>query len=366
MPKCTNCGELLTDKQVFCSKCGQKVKKKETLSDKMDDVSTSVVEKKGSNTLKILFIIEGAVLVVLPILLFAFASTLSTHKAYTAEEFKELAEKNGYEKLLFEEMTDEEDDAKGTYCAMMKEDTVISYVEAEDEATAEKLFNEEKGVIGAGESTINTEYLSYQLLHTTVEGKVYHMVRIDNTVLYTNYLETANEEEAMAVPNEMGYGLEKDYPMMVYLLIPGLLFIIVLQISLWKLFVKAGYVGWYSLIPIYNFYIITKMVYHKSIFFILFLVMTVILSALPLAMYGAFDLIEKSSVRGITSYLPIYFLLTTALAVMECFFLYRFPKVFGKSKSFSICNILFTPITMQILAFDDSIYDPEEKCDKVM
>lgn len=39
-----------------------------------------------------------------------------------------------------------------------------------------------------------------------------------------------------------------------------IIIIITIIISLWKIFIKAGYKGWYAIIPFYNLYIIQRII----------------------------------------------------------------------------------------------------------
>lgn len=43
-------------------------------------------------------------------------------------------------------------------------------------------------------------------------------------------------------------------------LIPVLVIVVIMLASLWKIYQKAGYQGWEAIIPIYNLYILTKIV----------------------------------------------------------------------------------------------------------
>lgn len=50
--------------------------------------------------------------------------------------------------------------------------------------------------------------------------------------------------------------------------IASLIFYIVLVIANWKIFTKAGEAGWKSIIPIYNGYILYKISWKTSVFWI--------------------------------------------------------------------------------------------------
>jgi hypothetical protein len=52
----------------------------------------------------------------------------------------------------------------------------------------------------------------------------------------------------------------------------GLVFAIVMIASMWKMFVKAGQPGWAAIIPIYNLYILLKIVGRPGWWILLFLI----------------------------------------------------------------------------------------------
>ena len=100
---------------------------------------------------------------------------------------------------------------------------------------------------------------------------------------------------------------------------------VVLIISLWKLFVKAGKPGWASLIPVYNFWVMAEITTNNNIMWFIFI------------------------------FIP--FLNFASYIVM----LLGFAKTFGKSTGFGILTIFFNIITLPILAFGKAEYDPALK-----
>lgn len=90
-------------------------------------------------------------------------------------------------------------------------------------------------------------------------------------------------------------------------------------ICFWRVFEKAGYPGWKSIIPIYNTYVLCDMVWGNGLKMFLLLI--------PIA--------------------NIYFTIKLRLS---------FAKVFGKDVGFGIGMIFLQPIFVGILAFDHSSY----------
>lgn len=95
---------------------------------------------------------------------------------------------------------------------------------------------------------------------------------------------------------------------------------VLLLVSMWVLFKKAGRKGWEAIIPFYN-------------------------------IYTAFDILYGNGIKFLTLLIPIY---NIYVCIKYCF---DFAKVFGKSTGFGF-GILFLPyVFMPILAFSsDSQY----------
>ena len=88
-------------------------------------------------------------------------------------------------------------------------------------------------------------------------------------------------------------------------------------ISFWKVFTKAGKPGWASFIPIYNIWIIFELTGYPGWWSLLLLV-------------------------------PLVNLFPSVIALMAY---YKLGQLFGKSSGFSVCLVLFPYITFPMLAF---------------
>ena len=105
----------------------------------------------------------------------------------------------------------------------------------------------------------------------------------------------------------------------IFFILAVIFFYVLLVIADWKIFSKAGEAGWKSLIPIYNMYILFKIVYGKGIKFLLLLV--------PL--------------------------LGQIIGIVMCF---RLAQVFGKGAGFGVGMLLLPNIFSLILAFGSAEY----------
>lgn len=92
---------------------------------------------------------------------------------------------------------------------------------------------------------------------------------------------------------------------------------IILIVSLWKIFVKAGKKGWISIVPFYNFWV----------------------------------LFEISELDGWLSIIPFVNSICMYIAY------YRLSSKFGKSKLFGVATLFFPFVCLPILAFSSAQYE---------
>ena len=126
---------------------------------------------------------------------------------------------------------------------------------------------------------------------------------------------TTEQYEAMSAATNGGV-----QGLLVVYVIAAIVLCIIYVASMWKLFTKAGEAGWKSLIPIYDVYILFKIVYGNGLKF-LFLIIPVLN-------------------------------VITEIAIML-----RLAKVYGKGAGFGVALFLFSPIALPVLAFGKSEYE---------
>ena len=100
---------------------------------------------------------------------------------------------------------------------------------------------------------------------------------------------------------------------------------VLVYVSLWKVFVKAGKPGWAALIPIYNFWVLYEISFNNNIMWFIFLFIPGL---------------------NIVSFI--------ASLIALC-------KVFNKGVGFIILTILLSGLTVPVLAFGKAEYCPENK-----
>ena len=123
--------------------------------------------------------------------------------------------------------------------------------------------------------------------------------------------------------------------------IASLIFYIVLVIANWKIFTKAGEAGWKSIIPIYNGYILYKISWKTSVFWI-----TVVLALIGGILNGIGN--PVTSVIGV-----ILNIVVIVIGIMQS---YKLSKAFGHAVGFTVGLVLLPPIFTLILGFGSSEY----------
>ncbi|MCH5213369.1 MAG: hypothetical protein J1G06_10180 [Oscillospiraceae bacterium] len=114
-------------------------------------------------------------------------------------------------------------------------------------------------------------------------------------------------------------------------------------IANWKIFTKAGEPGWKSIIPVYSSYVLFKLVWKTSIFWIV-IAITIVTSIL----------------KGFTDANTALMLIVSILQIVVCIIgiiqMYRLSKAFGHGVGFALGLIFLNPIFVLILAFGSSQY----------
>jgi hypothetical protein len=113
----------------------------------------------------------------------------------------------------------------------------------------------------------------------------------------------------------------------------GIILIVVL-ISMWKIFTKAGRPGWEGIIPIYNIYVMITEIIGKPVKWFYYILGGIILSFIPFV--------------GI--------LVSIALLVIMIIILNDLAKAFGKGVGFTVGLVLLGIIFYPILAFGPAQY----------
>lgn len=110
-------------------------------------------------------------------------------------------------------------------------------------------------------------------------------------------------------------------------------------VGTWKIFSKAGRSGWASLIPIYNIYMVSNIVFGNISFFIATMVLWIVTLA------GRFSGIGGLSILVKLASLALYIVYNIKLA-----------KAFGKSIGFTVGLVLLPQVFIPILGFGNSEY----------
>ncbi|NDO18994.1 hypothetical protein FMM68_04920 [Lachnospiraceae bacterium MD329] len=120
---------------------------------------------------------------------------------------------------------------------------------------------------------------------------------------------------------------------------------VITVIAYWQIFKKAGEKGWKSLIPLYNSYIMYKISWKTSMFWIM-LILDIV--------YAVLACINVYAQNGILSFLS--FAIYIAVFVIAIISMHKLSKAFGHGAGFTVGLVLLSPIFILILAFGSSQY----------
>ncbi|HBE84599.1 MAG TPA: signal peptidase I [Lachnoclostridium sp.] len=125
----------------------------------------------------------------------------------------------------------------------------------------------------------------------------------------------------------------------IFLFIFLLVVCILLIVSNWKIFSKAGKPGWASLIPFYNIYIMSDIAFGNINYFI-----AVLLAWVVSFLGGFLDICILSSLAGLASF------------VIYIIYCVKLSKAFGRSGGFAVGLVLMPLIFFPILGLGSAEY----------
>lgn len=132
----------------------------------------------------------------------------------------------------------------------------------------------------------------------------------------------------------------------------GIALWIIQIIAYWKIFTKAGEKGWKSIIPLYNSYTILKLVWKKSVFFIIILISIVM--SVSSSFLNDEVILSNTAAKLIVSAISI--ISSIALIYYSLKNTYKLSKAFGHGIGYTLGLIILNPIFILILGFGKSQY----------
>lgn len=139
----------------------------------------------------------------------------------------------------------------------------------------------------------------------------------------------------------LGGGLGAFMGILFVVLVIGLFLALIMLVSLWKIFTKAGQPGWAAIIPFYNKYILVKVarlpVYYFVALYLPFLLVVAKISV-PYAISNAIGI---------------------AILCVYGFIMYNLCKQFSKGIVYTVGMTFLPFIFYPMLAFGDSVYQGE-------
>lgn len=138
-------------------------------------------------------------------------------------------------------------------------------------------------------------------------------------------------------------------------------------VSIWIIFKKAGRKWWEAIIPVWNVYVLFKIIWKTNRFWITLLwlpLIWIIWLVISLVFYllwqqwGEWILTIMNLVNRVLGLASFIFMIITIILIIIA--LYRLSKKFGKSGWFTVWLIFLTYIFIWILAFDDAKFEGVE------
>lgn len=132
----------------------------------------------------------------------------------------------------------------------------------------------------------------------------------------------------------------------------------VLQIiAQWKLFEKAGEHGWASLIPLYNYFVMTRIATGSNFLGWIYMAICGVYIALTFVanIILSFSSGDEVGIAYIMIMLALFGLMIP-VCVIAGYVSYLFGKSYGKPTAWNVCMIFFSPILMIIMGFDKNTF----------
>lgn len=132
----------------------------------------------------------------------------------------------------------------------------------------------------------------------------------------------------------------------------------VLQIiAQWKLFEKAGEHGWASLIPLYNYFVMTRIATGSNFLGWIYMAICGVYIALTFVanIILGFSSGDEVGIAYIMIMLALFGLMIP-VCVIAGYVSYMFGKSYGKPTAWNVCMIFFAPILMIIMGFDKNAF----------
>lgn len=141
-----------------------------------------------------------------------------------------------------------------------------------------------------------------------------------------------------------------------------LLFVVLILVSMWKIFVKMGEPGWKGIIPIYNLWVLIKTLRKPASWFWLIFGSLIVASALAgiTSAQAAAQMAAGTYTAGLGIPTIINLLIAIVVLVYSIKLYHALSKSFGHDVGFTIGLILLSIVFLPILAFGPSRFQLKE------
>lgn len=339
--RCKNCGNILDNNATYCFLCGNtdlepinnNINNASVLNNDYnnvdiynDNISNDIIDnpddvnKNMKSKIFKFYIIFSHLLLIISIFIGIFTLKNSTHnyKPILPEEMKNYMNEEGF---ILTDMTDTYGylDTIDNYYSFKKGNISIIYLDVNGKNS---VYDTYKNNISHYEDyaitkeEVNEDDINKYVLKTRT--KYGYVVRVEDKIIYT-LTDSKYSDYVYGVFDELGYG-KINYKLFYICFGISIANLLILGImSIWKIFVKTGRKGIISLIPIYNLYLLSKIIIGNGWLFILIFI----------------------PIIGLLYYL---------------YFSYKLGKLFGKDIKFILGLMFLGSLFIPILSYDNSDY----------
>jgi predicted membrane protein len=142
-----------------------------------------------------------------------------------------------------------------------------------------------------------------------------------------------------------------------------ILILVLMLVSWWKIFVKMGRPGWEGIIPVYNIWVLIKMLKKPQSWFWIVLIGALLLSYVSQStQQQVADQVAAGSYMsgGLILANLLQLVVAIVLLVYSVKIYHALSKAFGHDSGFTVGLVLLSIIFLPILAFGDSRFQLEE------
>lgn len=354
--KCENCGNILYSDAIYCPLCGSNNLKPinnnnqnaninnnqyinnnynnyNNINNNYNNINNNQTNNnnqvnniniKDKSKKNIIYSISLFILSIIILIIGIYSSThqIKNYKVLNETDFNKIMSNFNYKVTDLSKTYANQKYIDKYYTASLSNKSII-YILFNDTTKGNNLYNSiKKNITNYATSEediiINVDNNNIKKYAINNNKKYAVLVKVDNMIIYT-ITETKYMNEIDNIFKSLGYKTTDFKGNILYFILSISIIIILYLISLWRLFIKFGEKGIYSIVPLYNIYILSKKILGNGMFFIGLLI-------------------------------PLINIITII------YLNYKLGRMFNKNIYFILGLIILNPIFLIILSLDNSEY----------